>query len=398
MKPQDFHQQLIRRYFDGTSTDEELEVLLRLVEQGVIDRELDRQADEWYRQEVLGATPTPVIVEPATRKIRYGWAYVAAAVVLFGIGVYLYQYQTPSGDPHSLGSSEDWARHTDIRPGGNRAILTLADGRLVELSDDQAGIVIGDGITYLDGSDIWDEDGRMTDGQIKERGLTDRSESLSYQLSTPKGGQYQVTLPDGTKVWLNAASSLRYPSQFDSEIRRVELTGEGYFEVAHDSDRSFVVASREQEVTVLGTHFNINAYEDESGVRTTLLQGAVEVQAAGQRDHDSKVVLRPGEQSLWTGRELTVHVVDPETVIDWKKGEFVFREDLQTAMRRVARWYNVEVVYEAGAPKDLMLGGWVSRQNDLAEVLAVMESTGKVKFRIEKPLPGAEERRVIVTK
>ncbi|WP_164126011.1 FecR family protein [Sphingobacterium luzhongxinii] len=314
---------------------------------------------------------------------RSTWRRIAAAaVVLLSVSVGLYFYFI-----HKPVESTDYLLvKNSIQPGGNRAILTLDDGRTINLSNQKEGIVVGtDQINYSDGSPVYPKDF-----------LSDKEKPMAMLiLSTPNGGQYQITLPDGTKVWLNAGTTLKYPSRFIHNERRVELDGEAYFEVAKNTEQVFVVTSHNQEVRVLGTHFNINAYRDEESIKTTLLEGSIRVQSERV---NSSTILQPGQQSITRGGNIKTVKVDPENAVDWKNGDFIFREDLQSALRRVARWYNVEIVYEPSAPKDLKFGGWVSRDNDIAAVLKLIESTGKVHFKIEKPLKGSTERRVVVSK
>ncbi|MFN0257293.1 FecR family protein [Pedobacter ureilyticus] len=271
------------------------------------------------------------------------------------------------------------AREKDIAPGQNKAYLTLSDGRRIDLTEASAGNVASEtGLEVsksADGTLIYKASGTGT----PTRGFND--------ISTPRGGQYTVVLPDGSKVWLNAGSSLRYPIAFGASGRSVTLMGEGYFEVAHIQTKEgrmpFTVTVRrhngEQElVKVLGTQFNINAYDDEPTIKTTLLKGSVRIDAGGK-----SALLKPGQQSKVDNGRIELEPADTEMAIAWKNGDFVFREDLHSAMRKVARWYDVEVVYEASAPEKLMLGGWMSRGTNISEVLDHIQSTGKVQFRLE---------------
>lgn len=271
------------------------------------------------------------------------------------------------------------AKEKDIAPGQNKAYLTLSDGRKIDLTDASTGAIASEtGIQVskaADGTLIYkaSETGKPTEG--------------FNNISTPMGGQYTVVLPDGSKVWLNAGSSLRYPIAFGASGRSVTLTGEGYFEVAHiqnkDGRMPFTVTVRrnngEQEVVkVLGTHFNINAYDDEPAIKTTLLKGSVKVDAGGK-----STLLKPGQQSKVDNGTIELEPADTEMAIAWKNGDFVFREDLRSAMRKVARWYDIEVVYDSSAPEKLMLGGWMSRGTNISEVLDHIQSTGKVQFKLE---------------
>lgn len=236
-------------------------------------------------------------------------------------------------------------------------------------------------------------------------------------LTTPKGGTYQIVLPDGTRVWLNAGSTLKYPSRFTGNTREVFLEGEGFFEVSQQgsppsamrSSRTasgkeqpapFIIKTRGQQTTVLGTEFNISAYPDEKEIKTTLASGSVKVTAlksspVNQSTNpliDQSAILEPNEQSILSATGLQTRNVDVSTEIAWKNGDFVFRnEDLETALRKVARWYDVEIVYGPSAPKNLELGGWVSRSKSLSAVLKVIGEAGDVTFNITG-------RRIMVTK
>jgi ferric-dicitrate binding protein FerR (iron transport regulator) len=249
---------------------------------------------------------------------------------------------------------------------------------------------------------------------VDGRGSRNNARGGLLTAATPRGGTYQITLPDGTKVWLNAASSLKFPASFGSlKTRSVELTGEGYFEVAKDKAHPFIVATAKQEVQVLGTHFNINAYNDEGSTKTTLLEGSVSVSSLplysssrGKRSDErplghatsrdlsyrrddgggrDDVVLKPNQESVLTNNaQIRVTDVTAEDAVAWKNGDFVFRgEALESVMRKVARWYDVEVVYADDVPRDVVIGGYVSRSRNISVVLERMAKTGRIKFKIE---------------
>jgi len=260
----------------------------------------------------------------------------------------------------------------DIPPGGNKATLTLADGRTIDLSEVQEGIIVGNGITYLDGSSVVSREAGKSEklGDGKQVGLT----TYDLRLTTPKGGTYQITLPDGTKVWLNAASTLKYPSRFESGERRVEIEGEGYFAVAKDKDRPFTVVSRGQEVNVLGTEFNISAYDDDATVKTTLVEGSVQI-----INLVSNVIrkLAPGQQVSTSGARSDVQTVETDQYVAWKNGVFYFKNTPAIdVMKQIERWYNVEVIYRHGAvPKDTFTGE-MGRDVSLQTVLEVLKMSG----------------------
>lgn len=293
-------------------------------------------------------------VERDRRVIRFPYRWLTVAALLLvgsAIGIYLFRPAHPLADPEYI--------ITDMEPGENRATLTLPDGRTVDLSSEQIGIIVGDGITYADGSEILVDRQQTTDNRL-------------LSLSTPKGGQYQVILPDGTKVWLNAASSLRYPSAFVGPERVVELDGEAYFRVSEKSARPFRVISQGQQVNVLGTEFNVSAYHDQGETITTLVTGAVKVQSTSQA-----VVLQPGRQSRLTesGRLVSTQV-DPSSYVAWKSGIFYFnRTPFEEVMRQLARWYDIEVIYKGSIPQETF-SGKMSRSVRLSSVLKLIKGSG----------------------
>jgi transmembrane sensor len=269
----------------------------------------------------------------------------------------------------------------DIAPGGDKAVLVLADGRKVVLDTAGNGTITKQGgVTVL----------KLNDGQLAYNESSNVSpsggdlEGAYNTITTPKGGQYQLVLADGTKVWLNAASSLRFPTAFTAKDRRVELSGEGYFEVTHNQEKPFHVqvntpSGEGGDVQVLGTHFNINAYNDEGAVKTTLLEGSVKMSSSGQT-----ALLRPGQQAQLqtTNHKLqTINHVDLDEVMAWKNGVFHFADaDLVTVMRQLARWYDVEIEYKGAIPKR-RFEGEMQRSLMLSQVLKILEKNN-VHFKI----------------
>ncbi|RZL44345.1 MAG: FecR family protein, partial [Pedobacter sp.] len=205
---------------------------------------------------------------------------------------------------------------------------------------------------------------------------------LFNTIETPKGGQYQINLPDGSLVWLNAASKLTFPTRFIGSERKVNLSGEGYFEITKNKKMPFKVVTALQEVEVLGTHFNINSYTDEANTKTTLVEGSVKVKLLNEQQSS---VLKPGEQAVNTSNKLKIDEVDVEAVIAWKNGYFRFDdEELESIMHKVERWYNVDVVYNNEKMKSEKLGGITTRFSEVGDLLKMLELTGKVKFKIER--------------
>lgn len=307
---------------------------------------------------------------------RYSAAMVAFTII--GLGVYYYQ-QARTGQPVKA------SRISNIVPGTNRAVLTLADGRRIDLKESkEAVIVAANTLTYNDGSQI-----AVMNGE--QPGVTSQTAQQFNTITTPKGGQYQIILPDQTKVWLNAASSLQYPGKFIGKIREVKLVGEAYFEVNHNADMPFIVKSGAQTLKVLGTHFNVNAYTDDQTIKTTLLKGAVMVY--GESATAAKTLL-PGQQSAYstTSKQITLAQVDTEEAVAWKNGYFKFNDEpLESIMRKISRWYDVEIIYANNINKSLLFGGRMSKFDNISTVLETLELTGSVHFKIE-------ERRITVMK
>jgi len=220
---------------------------------------------------------------------------------------------------------------------------------------------------------------RTTAVTITYNSSNNRSEAVYNTIKTPRGGQYQLVLADGSQVWLNAASSIRFPVDFTEKVRKVEITGEAYFEIKKDAAKPFIVTiPGKGQVEVLGTHFNINAYDDENTLNTTLIEGSVKFIA----DNGESVKLKPGQQAQLSSSVSVLNDADIDKIIAWKTGWFNFdRADITTIMRQVSRWYDVEVVYEGQVSKKTF-SGIVSRSQQIAEVLKIMEKAG-VKFRIE---------------
>lgn len=314
-----------------------------------------------------------------TKKPRFFTLYInrivvaAAAVIAIVFGVWFYN-SNPSSQHDEFISGSQLAN--DIGPGKNKAILTLATGKSITLSEAKSGILIeGTKLTYNDGTAIdLPGDSELNPGQNQVQTIT-----------TPYGGTYQIILPDGTKVWLNAATTLKFQSNFlDKDMRYVELDGEAYFQVSKlkavaGNDVPFQVKSDGQVVKVLGTHFNINAYKSEENILTTLFEGAVSVATTSSKQ--SKLLV-PGQQSLVSGQTLTVQQAHLEEAIAWKEGRFQYDQlDIQGLMRQVERWYDVEVIYEGKIPDKKYVVN-ISRNLPLHKFLNILSFTG-LKFKID---------------
>ncbi len=334
------------------------------------------------------------------RARRLGWLpYAAAVLVLTMVGAWFIGPDQFAIRKSSIVNAED------IGPGGNRAMLTLADGRTIDLSSNHEGIVVDDGgITYVDGTEVLVASHQTRANRLRtgaENPIADGLSSLS--LSTPKGGTYQITLSDGTNVWLNAASKLKYPSTFSGNERIVELEGEAYFEVSERwlggdgrptrEKMPFLVRTNTQTVEVLGTEFNISAYADESVIKTTLVEGSVKViptslrTGTGGMGNGTKqsqgILLKPGEQAILTDISIQKMQVDVEQFIAWKDGLFSFNEtELHAAMNQLSRWYDIAVTYQDDVPSTHYYGA-ISRNESLASVLELLQQSG-LNFKIEK--------------
>jgi len=309
-------------------------------------------------EDLIGQDNTPVV--PLRSRLNYWWAAAATLLLILGAGT-IWFLRTQK-------NTAAVAVQQPLQPGGNKALLTLANGQQIVLDNATTGqVATAGGVQVI----------KLDSGLIAYQGTGSIVES--NLLSVPRGGQYRVTLPDGTKAWLNAASSLRYPTAFTGATRSVELSGEGYFEVAADAAHPFVVKAAGVNVQVLGTSFNIMAYADEAAIRTTVLSGAVKVQAA------TATVVTPGLQASLYPQQNTFKLTHPdlEEVIAWKEGKFRFgKTNIKSIMRQMARWYDMNVIY-AGNVDEVQFEGILSRKAAATQLLEAIAATGDVHFKIE---------------
>ena len=295
---------------------------------------------------------------------------IAIAASLLGIIVVSYFLIKRNVSAPVVKAADTHQFKNDVSPGGNKATLTLADNSVIVLDDAKNGMLARQGaskIIKLNGKLLYEAAGQNT------------RQAVYNTISTPKGGQYQLELPDGSLVWLNASSSIHFPTSFIDHERRVQITGEAYFEVAKNAEKPFVVMVNKSEVQVLGTHFNINAYSDEDEMRTTLLEGSIRFV-----DGNNISVLRPGQQSqLSKNRIVSVQSnVDVNEVVAWKNGLFSFDDaSIENIMRQLSRWYDVDIEYK-GKTDDIFVAE-MSRNIRLSDVLKALELTGRVKFEID---------------
>lgn len=376
-KPQKELQKIIQRYVSGTATADEILFVEKYYQ--YLDKNPDI-LDQLHADDIakmadvnFSAINAKISVDQKGKTFRL-YQYAAAAAILliiFGLTfAFLHQIRP------SLETKLAAQKSLDVLPGTDKAVLTLADGSKIVLDEHTA-------------ANISDQDGlkisRTKEGQlvytVLDQGNLQLKSKTSYNtIQTPKGGQYQVILPDGTKVWLNAASSLKYPEVFNGNERNVELTGEAYFEVAKNKAQPFHVKNLHQDVEVLGTHFNINSYLDNNTIKTTLLEGRVRV-SNGQ----SVKILKPGEQAIaevsGDGIIRLASGVDPDDETAWKNGLFQFNNaDLKSILKQLERWYDVHIDYNTIPNKKY--NGMVPRKAKLSEVLKMLEKTGNIRFEI----------------
>lgn len=372
--------ELGEKWMNGTITGEEKIVLFNWYDQ-FDDSELTLSPEfaplfRHLKQEMLNDIRQQLGRPARVRQMTRQKAAMIAAAVLFLIagGWYFSSHSGPDGSPVTSRTAKTAtpALRQDILPGSNKAILTLGDGSTIVLDSARTGSLARQGNSQVL---------KTGDGQLKYAPNSNAVSVVAYNvLSTPRGGQYKLTLQDGTDVWLNAGSSIRYPTTFSGKERRVEITGEAYFEIAKNAAMPFRVAVNGSaqndnglEIEVLGTQFNVNAYKDEPGLKTTLVEGSVRL-VRGR----STSVLKPYQQALVSadGGFKTMSLTDVDQVIAWKNGAFEFDDaDISTVMRQISRWYDVEVVYEGKVPADHFSGRF-SRNTSLAGVLKILNISG----------------------
>lgn len=310
-----------------------------------------------------------LINENHKKKQRANLTMAMAAVItvaLLSVGWMFFRPQTSIANPENI----------QIMAGSSKAVLTLDNGREIDLKATKNGLLLSEsGIKVI----------KSADGQLdyKISAAQAIGKTVYHTVTTPKGGQYELSLSDGTKVWLNAGSSIKYPASFASSGNRtVSLVGEAYFEVAKDKLHPFLVSTKGQQIAVLGTHFAVTAYADESSVKTMLLEGSVRIDPANEVLNS--VLLKPNQQATLTGNRIAIKDVDSDEAIDWKNGEFIFRKQpLEQVMQRIARWYDVEVIYEDEQLGKTPIGGYLSKSEQFNEVLKVLALTAKVQFKVE---------------
>jgi ferric-dicitrate binding protein FerR (iron transport regulator) len=365
---------LLEKYKAGQCSSEEISILQNWFHQLNIEEDLNLREEDLKQAEVemwsviSSQTTSSTAVKLYSPRFKY-WTAAAALVIVLG-GLFLYKMRKQDGAIGSL------TQHS-IKPGEQMATLTLSNGRKINLSNGLSNSAITE-----QGVDII----KTADGQLiyNIKG-TEADTSVYNTLSTARGQQYSVKLPDGSLVHLNASTSITYSTGLNhSNRRRIKLDGEAYFEVAKDKKHPFEVLTTYQKVEVLGTNFNINSYIDEPSTKTTLLEGSVKVSPLKHLDdRESSKILLPGEQSDLSKGIIKVETVNAEEAIYWKDNKFSFHsEDIETVMREVSRWYNVTIIYKDNVKK-VKVSGSVSRFADISLLLDKLERTGLLKFTIE---------------
>lgn len=384
---------LFNSYYNQTATAQERDELFQIIHASADDTELTALIhDAWNNLEVNEPLFDPSksidmlngilennkqednihkIKPPDNSKLWIKLGAAAAFLLFVGFGAYVLVNQEKERDPKKNIAKAKPAH--DVLPGGNRALLTLANGKTIYLDDAKNGVLAKEGNTKINKT----RDGQLVyeDGQ---KG-TGNSAPVINTITTPRGGQYQLVLNDGSKVWLNSASTLSFPAVFTGNSREVEITGEAYFEVAKNPAKPFRVKANRTVVEVLGTHFNMMAYNDEAVMKTTLLEGAVKIS-----NNNYSSILKPGQQASLnqSGQIKVIDDADAEDSVAWKDGLFQFTDaSIQSIMRQAARWYDVEVSYEGQIPVREFTGR-ISRNVRASELLGMLKYAG-VNFRIE---------------
>ncbi|HLA54068.1 MAG TPA: FecR family protein [Flavitalea sp.] len=367
---------LLRGHINGSLSDKEKLQLLEFLDDRenlekcrelIIKLYADANDASGYQEEeveklihfILESDHSASSVQPSigVRRFTGNWIkYAAAVIILFCAGLYLWP-KKQAKIVETVQRKQAPVAH-DALPGSNKALLTLSNGKIIELNQAKPEIITDGKLA------IRNENGVLTYRQ---------SDVVAYNTtSTPNGAQYRLTLPDGTNVWLNSTSSITYPLSFPGQNRIVTITGEAYFEVFKNPKQPFFVRTFKDEILVTGTHFNINAYDDEAGIKTSLAEGSVRI--------DNKT-LKPGE-AFMNGQILTTNL---EQDLAWKNGVFDFnRRDLQAVMRQISRWYDVDVIYEKNIPS-MQFYGKMGRDLNLSQVLSILEKSGvNAHFKIDE--------------
>ncbi|WP_443946435.1 FecR family protein [Pedobacter sp. AW1-32] len=363
--------QLLKKYQEGKATAKETFMV-----EAFVAKEL--AAHEWTLPEtekmvfgaqlkarILAEKDNVATTNGRQNNVKRLWTIVtvAAAVIIAIVLIAVYKVKL-NGEKQAVRFAND------VAPGKNSAIFITNSGKRINLDEQKNGSAV-----QIDGIIAKKEaNGILTFAIAQNAGKL----SGLNRLETPQGGQYQVNLPDGTQVWLNSSSSLTFPSQFNGLQRHVQLSGEAYFEVAKDKKHPFMVQTINQEIEVLGTHFNVNSYVDEAAANTTLLEGAVKVTSG-----NTEITIKPGQNAMVSKSGIHVSDIDPNLAVDWKNGEFRFKnEELPSILRKLSRWYGVTFINQLPKDKIPAFTGSVSRFDHISKVLNMLEKTANIQFTI----------------
>jgi len=375
-------QELLTKYTKNQCSPEEKALIERWYLEEASMQQLPDNQDDFNREkiEIWAETLKKAGLKKANYRLGRVWMASAAALLIFlSIGFYFFRIEQP--EPKVAVS-----KTTDVIPGSNKAVLTLADGSKIILDHAGEGVLARQGNIVINKAG----DGQLVYDASKSPLSTDNAVVAYNTISTPRGGNYHVILPDGSKVWLNSASSISFPTAFNGDERNVTITGEAYFEVASNIHKRFNVKANGMSVQVLGTHFNVMAYDDEASVKTTLLEGSVKV-ISGLVSN----VIKPGEQAQVAVGKINVTTANLEEAVAWKNGYFYFKDtDIKTVMRQISRWYDVDVQYRGAVPETVFSGKMYKNVN-ASKVLEIL-SYFKVNFRIEEPLTPSGRKTIII--
>ncbi|KAA2240382.1 DUF4974 domain-containing protein [Chitinophaga agrisoli] len=385
MSTKGYYEELLQKYLKGECTPAEIAALFTWLRSSDAHRPLLATLQQEFEQVMQEPHEVPAAVSdriearllqdinrsrviPLRNRLR--WIAAAAVTVLAMAGGAYWLYKGKPASPALAENTNHYSTlHNDVAPGTNKAVLTLADGSTVEL-DSAGNQVLQQGQTVV----------KQHNGRLEYAIGGKKAQPIGYNtLVVPRGGQFNVVLPDGSRVWLNAASRLRYPTAFTGSNRKVELEGQGYFEIAQQPNRPFVVSMDNTEVQVLGTSFDIMAYPDEQSLNTTLLEGAIRVQRGSLQQ-----LLKPGQQAVlqYATGQLSVQQVDVQEAIAWKTGFFEFdNANMSVIMRQLSRWYDLEISY-GPVNNNRLFGGRISRNLPLSDILHMLEANG-AQFSLE---------------